>query len=54
MSLLAKFKPVHEQRMLLLALAAGLPAVAVSMYIVWTHDYQPKEQWTLSVLILGV
>jgi len=53
MSFLEKLKPVHEGRILLLALAAGLPAVAVSMWIIWTHDYQPKEQWTLSVVILG-
>jgi nitrogen fixation/metabolism regulation signal transduction histidine kinase len=44
---------VHEGRILLLALGAGLPAVIVSMWIIWTHDYQPKEQWTLSVVILG-
>ena len=50
----SRLKPVHEGRMLLLALTAGLPAVIVSMVILWTRDYQPKEQWTLSVLILGV
>src|SRR5258706_7506960 len=53
MTLFEKLKPVHEGRILLLALAAGLPAVVVSMWIIWTHDYQPKEQWTLSVVILG-
>ena len=53
MSFIEKLKPVHEGRILLLALAAGLPAVVVSMWIIWTHDYQPKEQWTLSVVILG-
>jgi nitrogen fixation/metabolism regulation signal transduction histidine kinase len=49
----SKFKPVHEGRILLLALGAGLPAVVTSMWILWTQGYQPKEQWTLSVLILG-
>jgi nitrogen fixation/metabolism regulation signal transduction histidine kinase len=39
--------------MLLLALAAGLPAVITSLWILWTHDYQPKEQWTLSVVIVA-
>jgi two-component system, NtrC family, nitrogen regulation sensor histidine kinase NtrY len=45
---------VHEQRILLTALAAGFPAVLVSMIILWTGDYTPKVQWTLTVLILGV
>jgi nitrogen fixation/metabolism regulation signal transduction histidine kinase len=43
----------HEWRILLLALAAGLPAVLTSMIIVWSGDYTPKVQWTLSVVILG-
>jgi nitrogen fixation/metabolism regulation signal transduction histidine kinase len=45
---------VHDQRILLLALIAGSPAVLVSMIMLWTGDYTPKVQWTLSVLILGV
>lgn len=36
-----------------MALAAGLPAVLVSMIILWTGDYTPKVQWTLGVLIIG-
>lgn len=43
----------HDRRILLLALGAGLPAVAVSMILVWGGDYTPKVQWTLSLLILG-
>ena len=50
---LSKLKPVHEGRILLLALGAGLPAVVTSMWILWTRGYEPKEQWTLSVLIIG-
>lgn len=44
---------VHEQRVLLMALLAGAPAVLTSMIILWTGDYQPRSQWTLSILILG-
>jgi two-component system, NtrC family, nitrogen regulation sensor histidine kinase NtrY len=47
-----QLKPVHEQRMRLLALGAGLPAVIVSLVLLWLADYTPKIQWTLTVLIL--
>jgi two-component system nitrogen regulation sensor histidine kinase NtrY len=43
-----------DQRILLLALAAGLPAALVSLLLLWTGDYTPKVQWTLTVLIVGV
>jgi PAS domain S-box-containing protein len=43
----------HDQRIVLLALAAATPAVVMSMVVLWTQDYTPKVQWTLSVLILG-
>ncbi len=51
----SRLKPVHEGRILLLALAAGLPAVATSLIILWWagNNYAPKVQWTLSVLIVG-
>jgi two-component system nitrogen regulation sensor histidine kinase NtrY len=50
----SRFKPVHEGRVLLLALAAGLPAVITSMIILWwLGDYSSKVQWTLSVIIIG-
>jgi two-component system nitrogen regulation sensor histidine kinase NtrY len=38
----------------LLALAAGLPGAVTSLVILWTGDYTPKVQWTLTVLIVGV
>lgn len=34
--------------------AAGLPAVATALILLWTGSYTPKVQWTLSVLILGI
>jgi PAS domain S-box-containing protein len=44
----------HDRRILLMAFAAGFPAVATALILLWTGDYTPKVQWTLSVLILGV
>ncbi|MGE5243290.1 MAG: sensor histidine kinase [Betaproteobacteria bacterium] len=43
-----------DQRILLLALAAGLPAALVSLILLWTGDFTPKVQWTLTALIVGV
>lgn len=44
----------HEHRILLLAVAAGLPGAAVSLLLLWFGDYTPKVQWTLTVLISSV
>jgi len=43
----------HDHRVLLLAFMAGLPAVIVSLVLLWLGDYTNKWQWTLTVLILG-
>jgi nitrogen fixation/metabolism regulation signal transduction histidine kinase len=43
-----------DQRILLLALSAGLPAALVALILLWTGDYTPKVQWTLTVFIVGV
>jgi nitrogen fixation/metabolism regulation signal transduction histidine kinase len=43
-----------DQRILLLALAAGLPAALVALILLWTGDYTPKVQWTLTVFVVGV
>ena len=48
------FRLTHEKRILVLALAAGAPAVLVCMIMLWwTGEYSAKTQWTLSVLIIG-
>ncbi len=39
--------------MLLLALAAGFAGVLVSLMLLWTGDFTPKVQWTLTLLIVG-
>ncbi|HBY63157.1 MAG TPA: PAS domain-containing sensor histidine kinase [Solibacterales bacterium] len=46
-------RPVHEERILLLALAAGLPAVVTAMTIMIVEGYSAKVVWTLGVLIFG-
>jgi nitrogen fixation/metabolism regulation signal transduction histidine kinase len=43
-----------DQRILLLALTAGLPAALVALIFLWTGDHTPKVQWTLTVFIVGV
>ncbi|MDP6608056.1 MAG: ATP-binding protein [Vicinamibacterales bacterium] len=43
-----------EQRVLMMALAAALPGGLVALILLWTGDFTPKVQWTLTVLILGV
>jgi PAS domain S-box-containing protein len=43
-----------DQRILLLALAAGLPAALVSLVLLWTGDYTARLQWTLTVAIVGI
>ena len=44
---------VHEQRILVMALAAGFPAVLTCMLMLWFGNYTSKVQWTLSVAIIG-
>src|SRR5262245_4320830 len=44
----------HDRRILLMACAAGLPGVLVSLILLWSGDFTAKVQWTLSVLIVGV
>jgi two-component system, NtrC family, nitrogen regulation sensor histidine kinase NtrY len=53
-SWLSKLRPVHEQRMLLLALGAGFPAVLVTLIMLWTGGFTPKTQWTLGVAIVVI
>jgi PAS domain S-box-containing protein len=42
----------HDQYVQRLALAGGLPAVVVSLVLLWTGDYSLKVQWTLSLLVV--
>ncbi len=44
----------HEQRILWLALVAGIPGSGIALIMLWSGDHTAKVQWTLSVLILAV
>ena len=44
----------HEQRILWLALVAGIPGSGIALIMLWSGDYTAKVQWTLAVLILAV
>ncbi|HKW98092.1 MAG TPA: ATP-binding protein [Bryobacteraceae bacterium] len=43
----------YERRIFLLAMLAGLPGSAVALIMLWMGNHAPKEQWTLTVLIVG-
>jgi len=45
-------KLTHDHRVVLLAAAAALPAIAVALGILWTGDYSPRVRWTVSILML--
>ena len=44
----------HDRRILLMALASALPGAVISLTFLWTGDYTPKVQWTLTVVIVTV
>jgi len=46
-------KMSHDTRVVIMALLAGLPAVLLSMIVLWTEDFTPKVEWTLTLLVLG-
>src|SRR5881628_3572359 len=43
----------HDARIFFMAVLAGLPSSLVALILLWTGDYTPKVQWTLTVVILG-
>lgn len=45
-------RTAHEQRVFYYALLGGLPAVVSSIWMLWSNNYQPKEQWTLVLVIV--
>ena len=46
-------RPTLDLQILLLTIVAGMPGALTSLIILWTGDYTPKVQWTLTVLIVG-
>ena len=47
------FTTKHDRRVLLMALAAGFPAVLVALILLWDGPFPARLQWTLTVVILG-
>src|SRR4026208_388244 len=43
----------HDRRILLMAFASALPGALISLVFLWTGDYTPKTQWTLTVIIVA-
>ncbi len=43
----------YDRRIRMLAFLTGFPGALVSLAILWTGDYTPKVQWTLTVFILS-
>jgi len=44
----------YETRILLLAVVAGAPGAAVSLWLLWTGSFTLKVQWTATLVIVGV
>lgn len=42
---------VHENSVLLMALAGGLLPIGISLGLLWSGDYTPKTQWTATIFI---
>jgi len=45
--------PSHERHVLLLALASGLPAVVITLILLWRGGYSGKVQWTLGLIVVS-
>ncbi len=42
----------HDKRVVLLGVAAALPAAAVALALLWGRDVTPRLRWTLTALVL--
>jgi nitrogen fixation/metabolism regulation signal transduction histidine kinase len=45
---------VHEQKVLLYALGAGLPGVLATEIMLFAGDFPPKVQWTVTLFVVGL
>jgi hypothetical protein len=43
----------YQRAIPLLAVLSGLPAVLVTLVLVWTGDHASRTQWTVTVFVLG-
>ena len=44
----------HDRRVLLMALAAGLPALVVALTLLWTGDFSARLRWTITLLVTAL
>jgi two-component system nitrogen regulation sensor histidine kinase NtrY len=47
------FRLTYEQRLFVLTLAGGLPAIAVALIVLWFGDFSSRVQWTLTLFLVG-
>ena len=45
-------RPNHDNQVLLVAVAAGLPAAVIALSLLWTGSFSSRVQWTLTVLMV--
>lgn len=43
----------HERRILLLVLLAALPGSAIALVLLWTGNFPPRVQWTLTAVVVA-
>jgi nitrogen fixation/metabolism regulation signal transduction histidine kinase len=48
-----KIRLSHENRIFLFALAGGIPAIAAALTLIFRSGWGPREQWTLTVVLVG-
>ncbi|RPI26473.1 MAG: PAS domain-containing sensor histidine kinase [Acidobacteria bacterium] len=46
-------KLTYEQRIFLLTLAGGLPALVVALILVWSHGFSARVEWTLTLFLVA-
>src|SRR5690606_12880573 len=44
----------HDRRVLLLALASGLPGTVIALALLWGGDFSGKVRWTLTLFIVAL
>ncbi|UCE59734.1 MAG: hypothetical protein JSU63_20120 [Phycisphaerales bacterium] len=44
---------LHDRRVFILAIMSGLFGAVAALILLWTRDFTPKTQWTLTLLIVG-
>ena len=45
--------PQHERHVLVLAFLTGAPGIVLALTLLWTGDFTPRTQWTLTILAVA-